>query len=27
VSFRGFPAPKAERRPEWAVLLRAYRIT
>jgi hypothetical protein len=27
VSFRGFPAPKAERRPWWAVLLRARRVT
>jgi hypothetical protein len=27
VSFRGVPAPKAERRPWWAVLLRAHRIT
>ena len=28
VSFRGFPVPKAERRrPWWAVLLRAHRIT
>jgi hypothetical protein len=28
VSFRGFPAPKAERRrPWWAVLLRAHRVT
>ena len=28
VSFRGFPAPKGERRrPWWAVLLRAHRVT
>jgi hypothetical protein len=27
VSFRGFPAPNAERRPWWAVLLHAHRIT
>jgi hypothetical protein len=27
VSFRGFPAPKAERRPWWAVLLGARRFT
>ena len=28
VSFRGFPVPKAERRrPWWAVLLRAHRVT
>ncbi len=28
VSFRGFPTPKGERRrPWWAVLLRAHRVT